>query len=128
MKLPRFLIQVAVNAVAFYVAITILSGNGIEPRGENIWLNYLVLGIIFGVVNAILRPILTLLGCPLIILSLGLGILLINTLLFYLTGWLGLQFGFGFTVAGFWPAFWGALIVSVVGMFFNWLFRSEMKD
>lgn len=128
MKIPRFFIQVVVNAVAFFVAITILNGQGIDPEGESIWLNFLVLGLIFGVINAVLRPILTVLGCPFIILTLGLGILLINTLMFYLTGLIGQQFGFGFTVDGFLPAFLGALIVSVIGMFFNWLLRDQMKD
>ena len=128
MKISRFLIQVVVNAVAFFAAITILNGQGIDPEGESIWLNYLVLGLIFGVINAVLRPILTVLGCPFIILTLGLGILLINTLMFYLTGLIGQQFGFGFTVDGFWPAFLGALIVSLISTFFSWLFRNEMKD
>lgn len=128
MKITKFFIQIAVNAVAFFVAITVLNGQGINPMGREIWLNYLVLGLIFGVINAVVRPIIMTLGCPLIILTLGLGVLLVNTLLFYLTGWIGLQFGFGFTVDGFWPAFWGALIVSVIGIFFNTLFKNEMKD
>ena len=127
MNLKKFLIQLVINAVGFFVAISILRGQGIDPQG-NYWANYLVLALIFGVINAILRPILTLLGCPVIILTLGLGILLINTLLFYLTGWIGTRFGVGFTVDGFVPAFLGALIVSLIGMFLNWLFRSEMKD
>lgn len=127
MNLKKFLIQLAINAFGFFVAITVLRGQGIDPQG-NIWTDYLILGLIFGIINAVLRPILTLLGCPVIILTLGLGILLINTLLFYLTGWIGTRFGVGFEVDGFVPAFLGALIVSLIGMFFNWLFRNELKD
>ncbi|NIT57378.1 MAG: phage holin family protein, partial [Aliifodinibius sp.] len=51
--------------------------------------------------------------------TLGLFILIINTFMFYLTGYIGTQFGIGFTVEGFWPAFLGALIVSIIGMVFG---------
>jgi putative membrane protein len=127
MNLKRFLLQLVINAFAFFVAITLLRGMGIMHQGQ-IWLDYLVLAFIFGVINAILRPILTVLGCPVIILTLGLGVLLINTLLFYLTGRIGTYFGVGFTVDGFVPAFLGALIVSVIGMFFNFLLRNEKDE
>lgn len=128
MNLKKFVIQLAINAFAFFVAISILNGNGIDPMGENVWLNYLLLALIFGVINAVLRPILVVLSCPVIILTLGLGMLLINTLLFWLTGQIGTRFGFGFEVDGFLPAFLGALIISLIGMFFNGLLRNEMKD
>ena len=128
MNIKKFLIQLLINAVAFFVAIQIMQGRGIEPRGEFGWLSYLVLALIFGVINAVLRPVLTVLGCPVIILTLGLGVLLINTLLFFLTGVIGDSFGVGFSVDGFIPAFLGALIVSIIGMFFNWILRGEMKD
>lgn len=128
MNLKKFVIQLAINAFAFFVAISILNGNGINPMGENVWLNYLLLALIFGVINAVLRPILVVLSCPVIILTLGLGMLLINTLLFWLTGQIGTRFGFGFEVDGFLPAFLGALIISLIGMFFNGLLRNEMKD
>lgn len=125
--MKKFLIQLLINAFAFFVAITLLNGQGIDPQGNAV-ADYLILAFIFGVINAILRPILTVLGCPVIILTLGLGILLINTLLFYLTGWIGTRFGVGFIVHGFVPAFLGALIVSVIGIFFHWMLRSELKD
>lgn len=128
MNMRKFIIQLAINAFAFFVAISILNGNGIEPTGPNVWLNYVLLALIFGVINAVLRPILVVLSCPVIILTLGLGMLLINTLLFYLTGLIGTRFGFGFTVDGFLPAFLGALIISLIGMFFNGLLRNQMKD
>jgi putative membrane protein len=103
-----------------------MRGQGIDPQGSLVWVNYLVLALIFGVINAILRPILTVLGCPLIILTLGIGVLLINTLLFFLTGIIGTRFGVGFTVDGFLPAFLGALIVSIINIFFSWILRGEM--
>lgn len=126
--MKKFFIELAINAFAFFIAVTALAGRGINPQGENIWLNYLVLALIFAVINAILRPILTVLGCPVIILTLGLGVLVINTLLFYLTGLIGTRFGSGFTVDGFWPAFLGALIVSLIGMVLHWLLRDTLND
>lgn len=125
--MKKFLIQLVVNAFAFFVAITLLRGHGIEPQG-NTWTSYLVLALIFGLINAIVRPIVTVLGCPVIILTLGLGILLINTLMFYLTGWIGTRFGYGFTVSGFIPAFLGALIVSVISVALNWMLRDELRN
>ncbi len=126
--MKKFVIQLLINAFAFFAAITLLRGQGIQAQGNSIILNYLVLGLIFSIINAILRPILVSLGCPVIILTLGLGILLINTLLFYLTGLIGKSLGFGFTVDGFIPAFLGALIVSVIGVVLNLVLRSEMRD
>jgi putative membrane protein len=126
--MKKFVLELVINAFAFFVAITVLAGRGIAPTGENVWLNYVVLALIFAVINAILRPILSLLGCPLIILTLGLGVLLINTLLFALTGMIGTRFGFGFSVDGFWPAFLGALVVSLIGMVLHWILRDEFRD
>lgn len=128
MSLKKFIIQMLVNAFGFFVAISILNGQGINMQGESNWMNYLVMALIFGIVNAILRPILVVMGCPMIILTLGLGMLLINTLMFYLTGLIGTRFGVGFTVDGFLPAFLGALIVSGISMFFNWVLRRELRD
>ncbi len=126
--MKKFVIQLLINAFAFFAAITLMRGHGIETEGNLVILNYLVLGLIFSLINAILRPILMSLGCPVIILTLGLGILLINTLLFYLTGLIGKSLGFGFTVDGFIPAFLGALIVSLISMFLNLVLRSELRD
>jgi putative membrane protein len=126
--MKKFLIELAINGLGFFIAITVLAGRGIDPVGENNWLTYIVLAVIFAVINAILRPILSTLGCPVIILTLGLGVLLINTLLFYLTGLIGARFGYGFEVSGFWPAFFGALIVSLVGVAMHLILRDELKD
>lgn len=122
----RFLLRWAINAVALYVAIFVLKGNGIHPQSTN-WLSFVWLALIFGLINAILRPILNLLTCPLLILTLGLGTLLINTLLFYLAGLIGTQFGVGFTVDGILPAFLGSLIVSAVSIVLSMVFREELK-
>ena len=124
--MKRFLIHLVVNAVALYAAVAIMNGNGIVPQSTN-WLSFIWLALIFGLINAILRPLLTVLSCPLIILTLGLGTLLINTLLFYLAGLLGKSFGVGFTVNGFLPAFLGALIVSIVSLILSVVFREATR-
>ena len=121
------LVRLAINAVALYAAIALLNGKGIIPQSEN-WVSLIWLALIFGLVNAILKPILTVVGCPFIILTLGLGTLLINTLLFYLAGLIGTRFGVGFTVDGFWPAFLGSLIVSVVGVTLNIFLKDDHRD
>lgn len=124
--MKKFLLRLLVNAIALYVAIALLNGRGITPQSDN-WISLIWLALIFGVINAVLRPILVVLGCPFIILTLGLGALLINTLLFYLAGEIGKAFGVGFTVWGFMPAFLGALIVSVVSLIFNSLLKDELR-
>lgn len=121
----KFIIRLIINAVALYVAIAILQDHGITPASQH-WYDYLWLALIFGVINAVIKPLLVIASCPLLVLTLGLGTLLINTLLFYLAGWIGTQFGVGFTVSGFLPAFLGALIVSVVSWFLSAILREEM--
>ncbi|MBN1428568.1 MAG: phage holin family protein [Anaerolineae bacterium] len=109
--LDRFLIRWMINAAAIWVAIRVVPG--IVPM-ESSFEAYIIIALIFGLVNAVIRPLVTLLTCPLIILTLGLGTLLINTAMFWLAGEIGQKLGYGFTVDGFWPAFWGALVVSIV--------------
>jgi putative membrane protein len=122
----KFLVRWLINAVALYVAVWLLKDNGINPQSTNL-LAIVWLALIFGLVNALIKPIIGFLTCPLIILTLGLGTLLINTLMFYLAGLIGTNFGVGFTVDGFVPAFLGALIVSVVSFLLNSFVRDERR-
>jgi len=124
--MKNFIIRLIINAVALYVAVALLNGRGLTPQ-TNYWLSFIWLALIFGVVNAILKPVLTILSCPILILTLGLGTLLINTLLFYLSGLIGTSFGVGFIVNGFWIAFLGALIVSVVSFILIMILREELR-
>ena len=116
--MTRLILRWAINAVAIWAAITLLQGHGLELAHSG-WLPIVGLALIFGLMNALLRP--------LIILTLGLGTLLINTLMFWLTGLIGSQFGIGFTLTGFWPAFLGALICSVVSLVLTMLLHDELK-
>jgi putative membrane protein len=120
----RFLVRLLINAVALYAAVALLAGRGITPQNDN-WLSFIWLALIFGLINAVLRPILVVVGCPILILTLGLGSLLINTLLFYLSGVIGQAFGVGFMVDGFLPAFLGALIVSIVSFILGSILRDD---
>jgi putative membrane protein len=120
----RFLIRWAINAIALYVAVAVVPG--ITPQSSN-WLSFIWLALIFGVVNAFLSPLLKILTCPLILLTLGLFTLVINTLMFYLAGYIGTAFGVGFTVSGFWAAFLGSIVLSIVSIALTMVFRDELK-
>jgi putative membrane protein len=115
--MKHLLLRVIVNAGALFLAVWLLRPNIVMQN--NAWYAYLVMGLIFGLVNGLIKPIVMLVSCPLIILTLGLGTLLINTLLFLLTGWLGTIVDFGFIIPNnsLWYAFLGALIVSVISFF-----------
>ena len=97
-------------------------------NAQNIhWLSFVWLALIFGLINALLRPLLTLLTCPLIIVTLGLFTLLINTLMFYLAGLVGSYFNVGFSVEGFVPALLGGIVTSLVSIILSLLLKEELK-
>jgi len=98
--------------IAFGVVVSSLLSDGI--RFES-WTSLIVAVLFISLLNVFLKPILVLLGLPFIIMTLGIGIILINALIFALTGYLVS----GFEVAGFWPAVWGAFIVSLVTLVSN---------
>lgn len=120
----KFLVRLITNAVGLYLAVYLLKGTYIYPNSEN-WVSFLWLALIFGLVNAFIRPLLMVVSCPIIVLTLGLGTLLVNTLMFWLAGLIGTQFGVGFTVNGFLGAFLGALIVSVVSFILSLFFKDR---
>jgi putative membrane protein len=114
-----FLIRLLVNAAALWVAARLVPGvsydGGVLP--------FLGVALVFGVINAILRPVLKLLTLPLIIVTLGFFALVVNGLMLWLTSSLSASLGLGFHVSGFWPAFFGALVVSVVSLILSMLIR-----
>ncbi len=120
----KFLLRLIVNAVAIYAAVALLNGQGLTMDSGS-WLSFIWLALIFSAVNTFIKPVLTALGCPLIILTLGLGSLLINTLMFYLTAQIGLLFHIGFFITSFWGAFFGSIIVSVISMVLNALLHDN---
>ena len=120
----RFLLRWIINAVALYVAVALVPG--IHPQSPH-WYSYLWLAVIFGLVNALIRPLLKLLTCPLIVLTLGLFVWVINAAMFALAGWIGVHFGVGFTVDSFWAALLGSIITSLTASLLALLFKDELK-
>ncbi|HKA35513.1 MAG TPA: phage holin family protein [Thermoanaerobaculia bacterium] len=108
----RFLLRLLINAAALWVATRIVPGVTHTGSGGSL----LLVALVFGVLNALLRPILALLSCPLQILTLGLFTFVINAVILLLTSSLSGSLGLGFHVDGFWSAFLGALVVSVVSI------------
>jgi len=121
--MTRFLLRWIINAVALFLAINFVPGIHLESG----LLSVVWLALIFGLVNAFLRPLLKLLTCPLIILTLGLFTLLINAFLFWFTGQIGHVFGIMLTFDGFWPIFLGALVISIVSIVLSLVLRDELK-
>lgn len=121
----KLLLRLLGNALALYAAAWFVPGIYVDSSG---WLVWIVMGLVLGLINAIIRPVLKLLTCPLIIVTLGLFTLVINALTLQLAFWLGQQLGLGFYVDGFWPAFWGALIISVVSFVLNLLLKDEAEE
>ena len=114
----RTLVKVAINAAAIWVAAALLEGmtlaDGFTTNSTKL-VTALVVGALFGVVNALVRPLAKLLGLPFLVLTLGLFIFVINAAMLMLTSWLAGQLGFAFHIDRFWPtAVVGAAIVSVV--------------
>jgi putative membrane protein len=115
-----FLIRTAVTAIGLWVATAIVGG--IYLTGNTWWRDAATLvavAVIFGLVNAILKPLIQIFGCLFYILTLGLFALVVNALLFLLVGWLSRVLHVPFHVNGFWAGFWGAIIVTVVSWAIN---------
>jgi putative membrane protein len=108
----HLLLRWIINAAALAVAATLVSGIHVDGG----WLVLALVAPIFGLVNALIRPLVALLTCPLIILTLGLFTLVINAAMLLLASWIAGLLGIGFTVDGFWPAFWGGLVISIVSI------------
>lgn len=121
----KFLIWVGVNALAIAAATLLL--DGIVLRGnsaEDRVLTLVLVALIFGVVNAVIRPVVKLLSLPFIILTLGLLIFVINAAMLLLTSAISKEFGLGFHVDGFWNAVFGAIIVMVT----TWILELVLPD
>lgn len=114
-----FLLRLLINALALWIATRTVSGLSFDGPAYML----VAVALVFGVVNAIVRPILKIFTFPILILTLGLFIFVINALMLWLTGRLSEEFGLGFHVAGFRAAFLGALVVSVVSFILTWFTR-----
>jgi putative membrane protein len=121
----KLLVRWVIAALALFVAAWLVPGITVDGNG---WVVYAVMAVILGLVNAIVRPLLKLLTCPLILLTLGLFVLVINALTLLLASSIAVNwFNVGFYVDGFWPAFLGGLIVSIVTVILSALVREDDK-
>jgi putative membrane protein len=116
----RLILRLVANALALAIATWILSGislTGSSTTSKIITL--LVVALIFGVLNAIIKPFFALFTAPLILLTLGLFLIVINACMLLLTSWLAGLFNLGWSVDGFWTAVLGAIIISIVSFVLN---------
>ncbi|GAA2143366.1 phage holin family protein [Glycomyces algeriensis] len=111
----RFLVRLVLMALALWLAAVIV--DGIHLYGDSVlerFFSLVVVALVFALVNTFVKPLIMLIGCALYVLTLGLFGLVVNALMFWLTGWVSEKLSLGFYVDGFWPAFWGAIIVWIV--------------
>ncbi len=106
----RFLLRLLINAAALWVAVQLVPG--ITYSGG--WAPFLGVALVFGIVNAFIRPFVKLLTLPIIFLTLGLFALVVNGMMLWLTSYLSGALGMRFHVEGCWTAILGALVVSIV--------------
>ncbi len=111
----RALLRWVINAVAVWAAIVIVPGLSAEDE----WTVYLWVALILGLVNALIAPVLKLLTCPLILLTLGLFTLVINGAMLWLAGVISREVGLGFYVRDLWAAILGSLVISAVSLVLN---------
>ncbi len=116
----RFLVRLIINALALWFTTFIVSGVTVKPYAPGqvpTILTYLLIALIFGVVNGILGTFIRIVAFPLYVLTLGLLALVVNALLLLLVAWISSLMGFGLYIDGFWAGFWGAIVLAL----FSWL-------
>jgi putative membrane protein len=124
----RLILRLLANAAALAVATWLLSGISLTaPTLEGKLVTFLIVGAVFGILNAIIKPIFQIVTIPLVILSLGLFLIVINACMLLLTSWLAGIFDLGWNVDGFWTAVLGSIIVSIVSFVLN-VFIPERED
>ena len=105
---------------ALAIATWVLSGISLTaPTTQGKVLTLLVVALIFGILNAIVKPIFTLVTAVAVVLTLGLFLIVINALMLWLTSWVSGLFDLGWSVSGFWPALFGSIIVSIISFVLN---------
>ncbi len=117
----KALIKWIMNTIAIMLAVKFVPG--IIYSGE--WWGILIVGLLFGLVNTFIRPLVKLFTFPLLILTLGIFTFVINAMMLSVTSWLSEQFELGFHVAGFRAAFWGAVVISIASLVLGCLMPSD---
>ena len=123
------LIRIVVIAISLGVATVLVPGIEVTVDGTGAGIGTLVaVALIFGLINSVLKPIVKVVGCPFYVLTLGLFGLVVNALLFLLVGAIADGLGLPFTVDGFWAAFLGAIVVSVVGFVLHFVIPDRLDQ
>jgi putative membrane protein len=117
------IIGILVTAAAMWVAVQIVPG--LDFSGE-LW-KLLLVAFIFGLINAFIRPILLIFTLPITIMTLGLFLLVLNALLLLLTGAISAELNLGLTVADFWAALLGSIVISIVGLVLSMLIGTTRR-
>ena len=122
----KMLVRWVIVSIALFAAARFIPGIHVEGTA---WIVYAVMALVLGLVNALIRPLLKLLTCPLIILTLGLFTLVINTITLWISSWIAVNWlDIGFYIEDFWAAFMGALVVSIVTIILSVLVRDDKED
>ena len=123
------ILRLAATAIALWIAELLISGIRVEAETTAGTIGTIVaVAVIFGIINAVLRPIIKTIGCALYALTLGLIAIVVNALLFLLTGWIAQQLDLPFMIDNFWPsAVLGALVVGIVSWLINMIVTDRVK-
>jgi putative membrane protein len=122
----KLIIRWIITSFALFVAAWLVPGISVDASG---WVVYAVMAVILGLINAVVRPILKLLTCPLILLTLGLFVFVINALTLWLASYIAVNwFHVGFYVKSFWAALLGSIIVSLVSIVLSTLLDDKDRD
>jgi putative membrane protein len=122
----RFFVRLLINAVALWLTTLIVAGVHVVSYASGVGpliVTYLVVALIFGIVNGVLGTLIRIVAFPLYILTLGLLALIVNTLLLLLVSWFSSLIGFGLVIDSFWSGFWGALVLAIIGFLISLVFR-----
>jgi putative membrane protein len=119
----RLIASWLINAIALAVAAWLIPG--IQVTDDRAWMAVAIMAVVFGLVNALIRPLVKLLTCLLNAITLGLFTLVINAAMLWLSSWIAGQLGVGFRVDGFVAAFLGALLISIVSFGLSLLLRDK---
>lgn len=124
----KLLVRLAINAVALAVAAWLVPGVGFGASGEGSIVPVLVVALIFGIVNALIKPLIQLATCPFYVLTLGLFTLIVNALMLWLTAAIAGALEQPFFVSGFGPALFASIIISIVSALLSMFLDDEKRE
>lgn len=125
----RFLVRLIINAVALWLTTLIVAGVHVSSYGTGevaLVLTFLLVALVFGIVNGVIGNLIRIVAFPLYILTLGLIALVVNALLLILVAWITGFIGFGLVIDNFWAGFWGAIVLAIISWLIGIILRPLM--